>query len=193
VQDVKLIIVCGMSGVGKSSTAQYISYLHTQNGIKHEWYHEEMKNHPIRWANGGEFSVSDIETETGMELNIDDTYARWEKLIKEMQANGGVYVMEGCLYTNIIRYFFNFPGKYPVNKIYEYYDKLMKILEPANPHIIHLYRHDVPENYLKAFKVRGNRWENIITGGIDNYDFTEEKDRNLHVKYLMIIKEKNLQ
>ena len=158
-ENIKLIIVCGMSGVGKSTTAQYISYLYTQNGIKHEWYHEEMENHPIRWANGGEFTVGDLNTDVGMELNIADTYARWETLIKEMQTKGGVYVMEGCLYTNIIRYFFD--GNYPENKIIEYYDKLMEILKPANPHVIHLYRPDVPENYKRAFKVRGERFQDL--------------------------------
>ena len=174
-KDVKLIMVCGMSGVGKSTTAQYISYLYTQNRIKHEWYHEEMEDHPIRWANGGEFTVGDLHTEEGMKLNIADTYLRWEKLINEMQAKGGVFVLEGCLYTNINRYFFseNYPqNSYPENKIIEYYDRLMKILEPVNPHIIHLYRPDVQENYYRAFKSRGKDWENIITNGMTDYDFS---------------------
>ena len=173
-QDVKLIIVCGMSGVGKSTTAQNISYQYTMNNIKHEWYHEEMEDHPIRWANGGEFTVGDLNTEAGMELNIADTYMRWEALIKEMQAKGGVYVMEGCLYTNINRYFFsdNYPDdSYPEHKIIEYYDKIMEILKPANPHVVHLYRPDVAENYKRAFKVRGKRWENIITDGLADCDF----------------------
>lgn len=137
-KETKLIIVCGMSGVGKSTTAQNISHQYTQNGIKHEWYHEEMKDHPIRWANGGEFTVGDLNTEEGMKLNIEDTYFRWEKLIKEMQIKGGIYVMEGCLYQNIIRYFI--PGAYPTEKIIEYYDKLMKILiSLKNQHIKHLH------------------------------------------------------
>jgi len=163
--DTKLIIVCGMSGVGKSTTSQNISYQYTMNGIANEWYHEEMKDHPIRWENGGEFQFED------MNLNISDTYARWETLISNIC---GVYVMEGCLYTNILRYFF--PVKYPTDKIIEYYDKLMKILESANPHIIHLYRPDVEKNYRKAFKVRGKNWKNIITDGNNNYDFAIERE-----------------
>ena len=169
---VKLIIVAGMSGTGKSTTAQNISYQYMKNGIIHEWYHEEMQEHPIRWANGGEFAIGDLKTEEGMECNILDTYARWSLLVEDMLSKGGIYVMEGCLYQNIIRYFI--PGAYPVEKIKDYYDALMKILMPVNPHIIHLHRPDVVKNFKKAFVVRGKKWENIITGGDNDYDFADE-------------------
>jgi hypothetical protein len=168
----KLIIVAGMSGVGKSTSAQNISYQLTKNAIPHEWYHEEMKDHPIRWAEGGEFTAGDRNTEEGMELNILDTFSRWEALIEKMITKGGVFVMEGCLYQNIIRYFI--PGGYPREKIFEYYQHLLKILEPANPHIIHLYRPDVKISFRKAFEVRGKNWEKIITESQENYDFTDE-------------------
>lgn len=171
-KETKLIIICGMSGCGKSTTAQNVSYQYTQNGIAHEWYHEEMKDHPIRWAHGGEFTVSDLHTEEGMRMNIADTYARWEALIQEMSSRGGVYVMEGCLYQTINRYFI--PGGYPAEKIVAYYDELMEILGPADPHIIHLYRPNVPKSFRKAFQVRGKRWEHLITGPAGNYDFADE-------------------
>ena len=170
--ELKLIIVAGMSGVGKSTTAQNVSFLYSKNGINHEWYHEEMKDHPIRWINGGEFTVGDINTYEGMELNIADTYSRWEHLINDMRTKGGVYVMEGCLYQNIIRYFL--PGNYPKESIIKYYGKLMKILEPANPHIIHLYRPNVAASFKKAFRVRGEKWERIITEGKVDFDFADE-------------------
>lgn len=145
--------------------------------MKHAWYHEETEDHPIRWANGGEFTVGDLNTEEGMKLNIADTYTRWKALIKEMQTKGGIYLVEGCLYQNIIRYFI--PGKYSDEKIIEYYDELMHILEPANLHIIYLYRPNVADSFKKAFAVCGKRWENIITEGMDNLDFSDEVSYHL--------------
>ena len=171
-ENVKLIIVAGMSGTGKSTTAQNISYQYMKNGVKHEWYHEEMQDHPIRWANGGEFTVGDLKTEEGMRSNVLDTYARWQLLVEDMLSKGGIFVMEGCLYQNIIRYFI--PGAYPVEKITEYYDELVKILMPVNPHIIHLHRPDVAKSFEKAFAVRGKKWEHIITDGKSEYEFSDE-------------------
>ena len=168
--ELKLIIIAGMSGTGKSTTAQNISYQYTMNGIDHEWYHEEMENHPIRWANGGEFTVGDINTEDGMKLNIADIYERWRSLIKYMRSKSGIFVMDGCFDQNIIRYFV--PGNYPIGKIIEFYDGLFEILKPANLHLIHLYRPNVEMSFKKAFKVRGKRWEHIITDGNKNYDFS---------------------
>ncbi len=144
-QEVKLVIICGMSGCGKSTTSQNVSYQYSCNGVPHKWLHEEMKDHPIRWASGGEFSVGDLYTAEGMAANIEDTYDRWESLIDEMTRKGGIYVMEGCLFQNIVRYFI--PGGYPEVKIRAYYDRLFEILAPANPHIIHLYRPDVPASF----------------------------------------------
>lgn len=51
-KETKLIIVTGISGAGKSTTSKAISKLYASNGIDSHWYHEEMADHPIRWANG---------------------------------------------------------------------------------------------------------------------------------------------
>ena len=168
----RLVIVAGMSGTGKSTTAQNISYLYSRNGIVHDWYHEEMRDHPIRWSDGGEFTVGDIKTEEGMRANIADTFDRWKKLVGFMHAKGGEFVMEGCLYQNIIRYFI--PGGYPKEKIKSYYNELMGILQSTDLHIIHLYRPDVRLSFQQAFQVRGVRWENIITEGKSDFDYADE-------------------
>ena len=170
-QNPKLIIVAGMSGTGKSTTAQNISYQYKMNGIDHEWYHEEMEEHPIRWANGGEFTVGDLNTEDGMKLNIADIYARWKTLTEYIKSKNKILVMDGCFDQNIIRYFY--PGNYPNEKIVRFYDGLLELLQSANLHLIHLYSPDVAANYKKAFKVRGKKWEHIITDGNKDYDFAD--------------------
>ena len=104
-----------------------------------------------------------------MRLNISDLYDRWKSLIEYMNSKGGVFVMDGCLDQNIIRYFM--PAAYPAEKIIEFYDELFKIFIDADTCIIHLYRPDVSASYYSAFKVRGEKWEQIITGGNKNFDF----------------------
>ena len=164
----KLIIVSGMSGAGKSTTSQGIARLYRQNGIHNHWYHEEMEEHPIRWANGGEFKAGDLKTEEGMTLNIEDMFERWSRFLDNISAIGGIHVMEGCLYQNIIRYFFS--GGYSKEKVIIYYNKLMEILDRVDTRIIFLYSKDVRATLEKAFEVRGENWKQLILDpGDDEY------------------------
>jgi hypothetical protein len=165
-KETRLIIVSGMSGVGKSTTTQRLATLCKMNDIDYKWYHEEMDEHPIRWADGGEFQAGPLNTREGMKVNIEDVFQRWSKLIKKIKMQGGLHLMEGCLYQSIIRYFFSSPLSR--QEIIDYYLELMKLLAPVNPHIIFLYRPNVKESFEKAFKIRGDRWKNIILDSKDD-------------------------
>lgn len=156
----KLIVVTGMSGSGKSTTAQNIAKIYSKAGIPYKWYHEEMEDHPIRWANGGEFKAAELNTKEGMQKNIEDLFARWENFVQNIQIEGGTHIMEGCLYQNIIRYFFT--GGYPNHLVLEFYDQLMEKLAPVNPHIIFLCSSNVKATLQNAFKTRGENWEKLI-------------------------------
>ncbi|XMB86359.1 hypothetical protein RJG79_00750 [Mycoplasmatota bacterium WC44] len=153
----KLIIVAGMSGAGKSTKSQNLANQYQQNGIKNLWLHEEIDAHPIR---DGEFSIGDLTSQEGMEKNISDMYQRWNNLVNKIANDDTVYIMEGCLYQSIIRYFF--PYNYPVEKITEFYDSIMEIIAKLNPTIVFLYKSRLKESFEKAFEVRGKRWKSII-------------------------------
>lgn len=168
-KDSKLIIVTGMSGAGKSTTSQQLAKQYEQNNIPCLWVHEEIAGHPIR---EGEFEVSDLHTAEGMEKNIRDMYERWTRLADEIEQSGLVYVMEGCLYQNIVRYFFD--ANYPLELITEYYDCVMQIIDRLNPTIIFVYRSDVKASFEEAFKVRGERWQRLIMDPNDPYFRTHE-------------------
>jgi thymidylate kinase len=152
-----LIIITGMSGTGKSSTAQELARQYEANGVPHTWLHEEIPGHPIR---DGEFRMASLETEAGMAANVADMYERWERLVEEIEQSGRVYIMEGCLYQSIIRYFFN--SCFSHHQIMDYFDRVLAILDRLNPTVVLLYRTDVKASFEKAFAVRGERWKNII-------------------------------
>lgn len=176
----KLIIVAGMSGCGKSTTAQQLSKQLECNGIKHLWMHEEIENHPIR---DGEFKVGSLHTEKGMAANVTDMYSRWERLVEEIDASGSVYVMEGCLYQMIIRYFFT--ANYPHEKITQFYDRIMQIMSKLNPTIVFVYRTDVKASFEQAFEVRGERWKKIILDPEGDGYFTTHEYRGDESTYAM--------
>lgn len=155
-----LIIVGGMSGAGKSTTSKKIVEMLIQNGVKAKYHHEEKADHPIRWANGGEFTVGDLLTYEGMKLNVEDYYGRWKAFLNQISDCDHVHVMEGCLFQTIQRYLQN--SCFTIEDITDFYDNLYQILYNAGATLIYLKPDSVEQTLKNAFETRGNRWKSII-------------------------------
>lgn len=156
-KDTRLIVISGMSGSGKSTMAQRLAGQLELNDVDHVWLHEEAADHPVR---AGEFCAAARDTEEGMDTNVRDVYRRWARLVREIAASEKVYVMEGCLYQNIVRYFLGV--HYPLEKITAFYDRVAEITAQLNPTIVFLYRTGVQSSFEEAFRVRGERWRNLV-------------------------------
>ena len=153
----RLILVTGMSGAGKSTTSKGLARQVRLNGIHCRWLHEEIRNHPIR---DGEFTSGSLYSELDFERNVEDMYVRWERLVKRILRSKSVYLLEGVLYDNIIRYFF--VANYPPEKIVAYYERLLQIMAPLCPTVVFLYRSDVRATLEGLYPLRGEWWKNLI-------------------------------
>jgi hypothetical protein len=160
--DHRLIIVTGMSGAGKSTISKSIAHQIGLNGIRQRWLHEEMRGHPIR---DGEFTAAPLNPPGNMERNIQDMFQRWDRLVRRILRAKSVYVMEGVLFDNIIRYFF--VANTPAARILRYYEELGRHIQPANPVVVFLDRSD-PRATLEAnYPLRGSWWKNVILSSSD--------------------------
>lgn len=152
-----LIFAAGMSGSGKSTTAQRISRQLKNNNLPYIWLHEEIANHPIR---DGEFSFGNLQEEGDMDINCALMVKKWEKLAETILASDCVYVMEGCLYQSIIRYFMH--TSYPEEKITAFYDRVMEALAPTNPVLVFLRPQSVRRALENVYPIRGDWWRKLI-------------------------------
>ena len=146
-----------MSGSGKSTLSQAISRELSRQGVDNIWLHEEMIDHPIR---SREFGIGSIYDESDFRENVDRLLDDWRRLVSEIGSAGRIYVMEGCLYQNIIRYFFE--ADYPESRILEFYTRLFEILEPTDPTLILLYSPDARVTLESVFEERGQWWKELI-------------------------------
>jgi len=153
----KLIVITSMSGAGKSTTAQNLACQYQRNHIRYRWLHEEIRNRPIR---EGEFSIGSLRNEQDLDSNIQDMFQRWERLIHRILTSDPVYIMEGVLYDNILRYFYESHSS--LEKITWYYDELMKRLAPAQPVVVYLCRSNIRATLEILYPLRGEWWKNII-------------------------------
>ena len=165
----KLIIITGMSGSGKSTTAQRLAQQFQLNGVRHRWLHEEIAHHPIR---DGEFSLGSLYDHADVERNIQDMFERWDRLVARIVRSSRVHILEGVLYDNIIRYFFT--GNYPADKVIAYYDTLMQHLAPARPLVVFLYRSNVRATLEGLYPLRGAWWKDLIMDASRERYFTDQ-------------------
>ncbi len=161
--DTRLILVTGISGSGKSTTTRSLAHQLRLNGVRCRWLHEEIRRHPIR---DGEFTLGPLETEADYQRNIQEMYRRWKVMLGRILRSKSVYIMEGVLTDNIIRYFYE--GDYPPEKIMEYYDGLFSLLAPANPVLVQLHRPDIRAALESIYPIRGDWWKKLILSGINN-------------------------
>jgi hypothetical protein len=153
----KLIIITGISGTGKSTTAKWLYSVLQKNDIIFNYLHEECEKHPIRT---NEFSYGLQTSEADMDINCKMMLSKWAAYRDTILNSGQSVILEACLYENIVRYFFE--CNYSRIKILQFYDNLMEILEPLLPIIIHLRTSDVINTFQRAFSIRGGKWKDII-------------------------------
>ena len=135
----KLILVDGISGSGKSTTAHYIARQLNRNGIKAKWYQEEEKNHPLH-VNLSKQKKKENDVQYCNRFMI-EFVKKWEKLVKKIQQDDTVYIVE-C-------FFFQYSLLQPIfmdldkEVIKEFLHNIYNTIKSLNPALIHFYQEDV--------------------------------------------------
>lgn len=102
-----------------------------------------------------------------MNANVADMYERWKNLAESINKSGMTYVMEGCFFQSIIRYFID--SAYSTDKIIDYFIRVANILSCTDPMIIFLYRPDIQGNFEAVYGIRGERWKKRILSPNSRY------------------------
>ncbi|MBN2834348.1 MAG: hypothetical protein JXR48_05215 [Candidatus Delongbacteria bacterium] len=151
--DTKLIIIDGMTGAGKSTTAHYIARQLLKNGLKVKWYHEEEHEHPLACKPLDE-KLSDDEKE---KLFVSEYLENWKKFTDEVLQGNEIIIIESYLlqYTIIplIRY------EWSVDKIAQFVLNLLEITTPLNPVVVSYFNKDVKRALNLNWERRGEDWK----------------------------------
>lgn len=150
----RLILIDGISGSGKSTTAQYLNLQLQLNGYKSIWYHEEEDNHPL------EYTEADIESMHSMEEALkfkDDFLELAEAFVRDKNDDGQIHIIESYYLQDCVRILFQNNVKETV--ISEFFFELNRIFEPMDPIVIY-FRHDnVFHRIRQIWKARGDDWK----------------------------------
>jgi thymidylate kinase len=140
----KLILVDGITGSGKSSTAHFIKRQLEKNGLKAVWFYEIQKNHPLH------IQLDTIENESESEkylrgmkefLNI------WKNLVAKIKDDDIIYIVESFIFKDSLC----MPlimSDLDYSDSEEFIFNICEIVKDLNPVLIHFYQNNV-ERHLK--------------------------------------------
>jgi len=175
----KLILVDGITGSGKSTTAHYIARQLEKNGIKVKWFHEKEKNHPLH---------NQIETKNDEEyLNeiLKSFYKQLTEFVDMIANDEAVYIIESFLFQDIVVPFLsNASSK---KDIHDFYGQYHAIIAKLNPVLIHYYQQNTEASLKKTWNDRGgDLMKNMYIEQTETLYHKYCKSRNIKGEYATI-------
>jgi len=151
----KLILIDGMTGSGKSTTAHFLARQMEKNNIKVKWFHEEENNHPLVYKQPTEPNLSEAEK---LELFLKNYPMQWQQFAEEAIQFEGVYISESHLFQSTLMQLFRF--ELDDSRIKEFMHNLISRVAILNPVVIDFYQDDVKKALNLNWNRRGENWKN---------------------------------
>lgn len=144
-----LIIVEGIPGSGKSTTARFIALQSERNGLRTKLYHESAYQHPILL----EKDISDSVDWRSIYLS------KWNKFLAEHANDDAVIVMESVLFQSpIINLLHSDINR---DEIVQFIEELYSLIKTTNGSLIYLYQDDPSFGIDRMLTARGgDTWLN---------------------------------
>lgn len=149
----KLILIDGITGSGKSTTAQFLANQLKKNGVKVKWYHEEETKHPLEYEEDVEVFASQAEM-----LKFLETIPKlWRQFAKQVSQSDHVHIIESFLLQDTVRLLFQ--NNLEEARIIDFVQEIEDIIRPLNPALLYFYQQDANQSIRKIWKRRGPAWK----------------------------------
>lgn len=172
----KLVIVEGIPGSGKSSTARFISLQLERNGFQTELFHESTFQHPILL----EEDINDSEQWQASYLS------NWNKFLSKNENKQTVYVFESVLFQSPIINLLHLDTDR--SEIIRFIDELLASLSRVDCSLVYLYQKDSNVGINRVMATRGG--ESWLEETYEKYKHLPyyknrgHSDKELHLKFL---------
>ncbi|MFN8636865.1 MAG: hypothetical protein U0893_23710 [Chloroflexota bacterium] len=153
-----LILVEGVPGAGKSSTARQLRDALEAAGRPVRWWSEEELRHPVHIFQddaGLKQCVADLR-QGHFETVIQSALERWQRFADGQRESETTGILDGCLsiYLTYTLMFFDVPE----STIAAYIDQVVRIIAPCDPRLVLLRPADLARNLASVCTARGQGW-----------------------------------
>lgn len=150
----RLLIIDGIPGSGKTTTATRIYNRLTSQGIRTRCLLEQAENHPLLPPMEQDYALN---TDEGADAFIRQLVDRYSQFVEEqLSSSEDISIIESVLFQDIVSVS-HLQGM-NIAQLQSCTESLQLLLMPLNPHLIYYYHADVEGQWRYICGIRGNEW-----------------------------------
>lgn len=160
--DTKLILVDGIPGSGKSTTAQWITLELQKRQIEADWFMDEHRGNPIT-----------IWEPLPPELFLARSLENWKQLTRTMQSSNQITVLEGCFFQQLLGGLF--AQDVERAKILAALQDVHETIRPLKPVLIYFYQSDLEVALKTIYTERGTEWSERMLKALEQSPYATRR------------------
>jgi hypothetical protein len=160
----QLLLIEGVPGAGKTTTAKAICELARNQGSDATWYIEEATEHPIHPN-----SITRLSDDPDF---ADKCLQRWQSFVERHQKSNRLHIMEGSAFQSTVRFLMENNHA----DIEKYFAEFVKHVQALAPALIYLRPNDVFQNSRFISEFRGKQWSDKVSRCETNTPFSIAKN-----------------
>ena len=150
----RLLIIDGIPGSGKTTTATRIYNRLTSQGKGARCLLEQAENHPLLPPMEQYYALN---TDEGADAFIRQLVDRYSRFVEEqLSSSEDIAIIESVLFQDIVSVS-HLQGM-NIAQLQSFTESLQLLLMPLNPHLIYYYHTDVEGQWRYICGIRGNEW-----------------------------------
>ena len=148
----KLILIDGIPGMGKSTTAQFLYFQMQRKNVSVRWFHEEVTGHPLFYAHE---NIQNIVTPEQAIRFVEKWPVQWGRVISCAEKYGMIILTSYLLQDGARVLFVNNLER---NYIKEFVFSIAEKIKPLNPLFAFLFTSNPRVAMEKLWIKRGRQW-----------------------------------
>lgn len=173
--DTKLIVIDGLSGSGKTTTAEWLTLQLQQQGIK-TWYIPEYDTaHPLWWYtywDGKDYLPPDFDN-IDIETFIATSLKRWSVFVDSMHTSDRIVLAESVFFQDAAAMFL-MGGAEPAH-LMDYARQVQQIAQPLNPVLVYFRQNNIATALRKICAIRGKEFENELLENMERFPYLKRR------------------